>query len=135
MCDVRFTEKVIPQDVYDTYINYNKNQELFITKIEKAEELIITKDIIEELVFNKYNRNIDRMKLNLRMNMKSPTPSESETSSTEESDSENVSDEIDVNLVKLNKWLNDETLVGRMVNCLYEYEESVTFEEFKEAVV
>ena len=123
-----------PQDVYDTYINYNKNQELFITKIQKAEELIITKDIIEELVFNKYNRNIDRMKLNLRMNMKSPTPSESETSSTEESDSENVSEEIDgVNLVKLNKWLNDDTLVGRMVNCLYEYE-SITFEEFKEAV-
>ena len=120
-----------PQDVYDTYINYNKNQEIFIKNIEKADDLTITKDIIEDLVFNKYSRNIDRMKLNLKMNMKKSEESDTEYSS-DDSDSEI---EIDgVNLIKLNKWMNEETLVGKMVNCLYEYEKSITFEEFKEAM-
>ena len=50
-----------PKDVYDTYIRYNQNQELFITKIGKGDEDTITKDIIEELVFNKYTRNIDML--------------------------------------------------------------------------
>lgn len=122
-----------PKEVYDTYVSYNKNQELFIQKIEKSDNSdVITKDIIEDLVFNKYSRNIDRMKLDLKMNMRSPHQDESYSEYSSDEDSEI---EIDgVNLIKLNKWINDETLVGKMVNCLYEYEESITFEEFKKGI-
>jgi hypothetical protein len=116
------------KDVYDTYIKYNKNQEQFIKKIEKSNDSTITKDIIEELVFNKYKRSIDRMKLNLTMNME-------DTESEESEDSDYVEGEIDgVDLAKLIKWINGKTLVGRMINYLYECEESITFNEFKEGL-
>lgn len=117
------------QDIYDTYITYNKNQELFIKKIETADNLTVTKDIIEDLVFNKYSRNIDRMKLSLKMNM---TESDDSGNFSGSEDSEDTIDGVD--LMKLNKWINDETLVGRMINYLYEYDEPITFEEFKEAI-
>jgi hypothetical protein len=81
-----------PKDIYDTYIKYNKNQELFIKRIEKSNDSTITKDIIEELVFNKYKRSIDRMKLNLRMNMEDTESEESE----ESEDSDYVEGEIEI---------------------------------------
>ena len=121
-----------PKDVYNTYMNYNKNQELYIKNIEKGDEDTITKDIIEELVFDKYNRNVDRMKLNLRMNMK--TPEEYSDSEDSESGEESEETEIDgVNLKKLRIWIDGETLVGKMINYLYEYG-SMTSEELKEGV-
>ncbi len=120
-----------PKDVYDTYVNYNKNQELYINNIQKGNEDTITKDIIEELVFNKYNRNIDRMKLNLRMNMKKPEDIEF----SDEEDSDEEVNQIDsVDLEKLNKWINSEQLVGKMINYLYECEGSITFAEFKNGI-
>ena len=127
-----------PQKVYDDYIKYNKNQEQFIKEIEKSSEETITKDIIEELVFNKYNRNIDRMKLDLKMNMKGDLENsdKSEYSEySESSESENPSNEIDgVNLVKLNKWMVSETLVGRMINYLYESDKMITLKELKDGI-
>jgi hypothetical protein len=120
-----------PKDVYDTYINYNKNQEHYIKNIEKGNENSITKDIIEELVFNKYNRNVDRMKLNLRMNMKKPEDIEY----SDEEDSDEEINEIDgVDLKKLNKWLNDNSLVGKMVKYLYDCETAISLEEFKNGI-
>jgi hypothetical protein len=127
-----------PKDVYDTYINYNKNQEVYIKNIEKGNEDMITKDIIEELVFNKYTRNIDRMKLNLRMNMRVPSSSEEVEYGSSDEDSEDSEDEetiIDgVNLKKLRNWIDSNLLVGKMINYLYEYEEKMSFDELKEGV-
>ena len=97
-----------------------------------------TKDIIEELVFNKYTRNIDRMKLNLRMNMRVPSSSEEVEYGSSDEDSEDSEDEetiIDgVNLKKLRNWIDSNLLVGKMINYLYEYEEKMSIDELKEGV-
>ena len=54
--------------------------------------------------------------------------------SEDESDSEDEETEIDgVNLKKLKSWIDGETLVGKMINYLYEYG-SMTMEELKEGV-
>ena len=71
------------------------------------------------------------MKLNLRMAMKSPEDIEY----SDEIDSDEEIKSIDgVKLEKLNKWLSEETLVGRMIKYLYECEDSITFSEFKRGV-
>jgi hypothetical protein len=122
-----------PKDVYDTYINYNKNQELYISKISNATDTEITKDIIDELIFERYTRNVDRMKLDLKMKMKAPSNSDSESELDDYEDEEDKT--IDgVNLEKLRKWMNGHTLVGRMIKCLYKNETEMTFEEFKESI-
>ena len=113
-----------PKDVYDTYMNYNKNQEIFMKQIEKGTEGTITKDIIDELTFKSYTRSVDRSKLKLKMNMVCES----------ESDSENESVIDGVNLEKLKKWINGDTLVGKMINILYEYDEDFTVEELKDEV-
>jgi hypothetical protein len=55
-----------PQDVIDTYISYNKNQESYLQKIKITNDL--TKNIIKSMTFEKLSRNIDRPKLGLKMN-------------------------------------------------------------------
>jgi hypothetical protein len=115
-----------PKDVYDTYIAYNQNQELYIKNIEKGAEDTITKDIIEELVFNKYNRNIDRMKLKLTMNMKKPEDieySDEEDSDEEDSDEEDSdSDEKDQMQRLINMWWSKTTIIGKILKFVYENE-------------
>jgi hypothetical protein len=106
-----------PKDVYDTYMNYNKNQELYIKNIEKGHEDVVTKDIIEELVFDKYNRNVDRMKLNLRMNMKTP-----EESSEEESDEEDESYDKMTKLI--DNWWSKKTIIGKILSFVYDNEDA-----------
>ena len=70
---------------------------------------------------------MDRKKLGLKPLYKSE---ESESESEGEIDGE-----IDgVNLVKLNKWLNDNSLVGKMVRYLYDQETSISFEQFKNGI-
>lgn len=119
-----------PKDVYDTYINYNKNQELYINSIEKGDEETITKDIIEELVFNKYNRNIDRMKLNLRMNMRVPeSDEEAEYGSSDEEDEYNRMKEL------IDKWWwSKKSIIGKILNFVYEHEDGVDEKVLKEFI-
>jgi DNA-binding MarR family transcriptional regulator len=119
-----------PEDVYTTYMTYNKNQELFIKKIEQNENQTSTKVIVDSTIFEEYKRPIDRPKLNLKMKMvKKRVESESE-----ESESEDEETEIDgVNLKKLRNWIDGETLVGKMINYLYEYG-SMSSEELKEGL-
>jgi hypothetical protein len=114
-----------PKDVYDTYINYNKNQELYINSIEKGDEETITKDIIEELVFNKYNRNIDRMKLNLRMNMRVPESDEEvEYGSSDEEEEDNKMKEL------IDRWWwSKKSIIGKILNFIYEHEDGVNEKE------
>jgi DNA-binding MarR family transcriptional regulator len=119
-----------PEDVYTTYITYNKNQELFIKKIEQNEDLS-TKVVVDSTIFEEYTRPIDRPKLNLKMKME-----KKQVESEDESDSEDEEEtEIDgVNLKKLRNWIDGETLVGKMINYLYEYDEIMSMEELKEGV-
>lgn len=116
-----------PQDVYDTYLNYNKNQEMFIKSIEKADSLKITKDIIEELVFNKYTRNIDRMKLNLKMNMKT-------VNVESDIESENSDEEETVMTDLIDMWWGKRSIIGKLLNFIYENEDGVSEDVLKEYI-
>ena len=106
-----------PEDVYDTYMTYNKNQEIFIKKIEQNQDLS-TKVVVDSTVFEEYTRPIDRPKLNLFMKMEKKII-ESEDEETEDEDEETEIDGVDIN--KLKNWIDGETLVGKMINYLYEY--------------
>jgi hypothetical protein len=70
--------------------------------------------------------------------MRVPSSSEEVEYGSSDEDSEDSEDEetiIDgVNLKKLRNWIDGETLVGRMINYLYEYEEKMSMEELKEGV-
>jgi hypothetical protein len=57
-----------PQDVIDTYKKYCANQELYIAEITKSDSPELTKNIIENMKFDKIKRDIDRKNLGLRMN-------------------------------------------------------------------
>lgn len=114
-----------PEDVYNTYMTYNKNQELFIKKIEQNEDGTSTKVVVDSTIFEEYTRPIDRPKLKLKMKM------EKKQVESEESEDET---EIDcVNIEKLRNWIDGETLVGKMINYLYEYGPMST-QELKEGV-
>ena len=119
-----------PEDVYTTYMTYNKNQELFIKKIEQNENGTSTKVVVDSTIFEEYTRPIDRPKLNLKMKMeKKQVESEDESDSDDEEETE-----IDgVNLEKLRNWIDGKTLVGKMINYLYEYG-SMSTEELKEGL-
>ena len=118
------------EDVYNTYVSYNKNQEIFIKKIEQNENESSTKVVVDSTIFEEYTRPIDRPKLNLFMKMEKKIIIESE----DETDSEDEESEIDgVDLHKLRNWIDGETLVGKMINYLYEYG-IMSSEELKEGV-
>jgi uncharacterized protein YajQ (UPF0234 family) len=70
-----------PQDVIDTYVSYNTNQEKYISKLCSSEKNELTKDIIANMVFDYIPRDIDRKKLKLKMNYDSE---ESNTTACEE---------------------------------------------------
>ena len=112
-----------PEDVINTYLAYNRNQEAFIKKIRDSLDNQLTMDIIDEMTdFEKFKRPIDRKKLGLKMKMIEPEHG-------------HVHGEIDgVDLAKLNKWINDDSLVGKMVRYLYDQNEEITIEEFKYGV-
>ncbi len=113
-----------PKDVYETYISYNKNQEKFIKAIEQNNELT-TKVVIDSTVFEKYSRPIDRPKLKLQMKM------EKKTVESESDEEETIIDGVE--LKKLRNWINGGTLVGKMINYLYEHG-IVSSEQLKEGV-
>lgn len=114
------------KEVYDTYVNYNKNQEIFMNKIEKETKGTITKDIVSDSKLNKLNRGLDRANLNLNMGY---------GSSDSDSDSDNEITIIDgVDLKNLKKWIDGDTLVGKIINALYEYTEDFTIEELKNEI-
>jgi hypothetical protein len=121
-----------PKDVYETYISYNKNQEKFIKEIEQNDE-VTTKVVIDSTVFEKYSRPIDRPKLNLKMKMEKTVETESESTDSGDSGDEEETIIDGVELKKLRNWINRDTLVGRMINYLYEYG-TMSSEELKEAL-
>jgi hypothetical protein len=114
-----------PKDVYNTYVKYNQNQETYIKEITKEGNTSTTKDTVDSLLFKNFRHPIDRQKLNIQMNMESD----------EETDVEDTDLVIDgVNLTKLRKWINGNTLVGKMIRYLYQQDTEISFNEFKQGI-
>jgi hypothetical protein len=120
-----------PKNVYDTYMRYNKNQEKYMDKIEKSSDNKITKSIIEDMVFDKYERSIDRSKLKLHMNMVYSDDSDSESEDDSDSESEDDSDsesedgsesedEEDRMEELINMWWGKRTMMGKILSFVYE---------------
>jgi hypothetical protein len=119
-----------PKDVYENYMKYNRDQETYIKNIEKSEGLTTTV-VVGSSEFE-YTRPIDRPRLNLNKQIekiRSQLPKKK--SVVIESEEEIIID--GVNLKKLRNWIDGETLVGKMINYLYEYG-SMSSEELKEGV-
>lgn len=102
-----------PKDVIDTYRSYNKNQEEYIKRISKESKL--TKEVIEEMEFEKLKRKIDRAKLGLKMNVKSEVA---------EGDAERMKQLI-------NMWWNADTIIGKILRFVYESEVGVSEGELR----
>jgi hypothetical protein len=114
-----------PKYITDYFKQYNINQSLFIKEFYKYENKeLLTKDIIDNMEFdNGTSNNIDRNLLKLKkVNIK-------------DKENDNVEGEIDgVDLNKLKKWLNDNSLVGKMIRYLFDQELEITEFEFKEGI-
>lgn len=114
-----------PEDVYTTYMTYNKNQELFIKKIEQNDDLS-TKVVVDSTIFEEYTRPIDRPKLKLKMKME-----KKQVESEDESDSE---DEEENRMEKLiDMWWGKKTIIGKILSYIYENED-VDEDDLKEFI-
>lgn len=104
-----------PKDVIETYKSYNKNQELYIEKMENENKL--TKQVIDELVFEKFRRHIDRAKLDLKMNMKT----------------EHINEEDRMKQL-IDMWWNANTIIGKIIKFVYDHKNGVGEYELKEFI-
>jgi len=112
------------KSVIENFINYNENQKQYLKEISRNEN-VVTNEIMKTIELNKkLSRPMDRKKLGLKPMYKSESESESE--------GEGKIDGVD--LKKLNKWLNDNSLVGKMIRYLYDQETSISLEEFNNGI-
>ena len=114
-------------DVIENYKHYNMNQKQYLEEIIRNNGKP-TNEVMEMIELNKrLSRPLDRPKLKLKPKYKSFSDSES--------DNESIVGEIDgVNLQKLSKWMNDDSLVGRMIRFLYDQNEEISTEQFKNGI-
>ena len=114
-----------PKYITDYFKQFNINQLLQMKQFSICENKdILTKNIIDSMTFDsKTSNNIDRPLLKLKkLNII-------------EDEIENVEGEIDgVVLKKLHKWLNDDSLVGKMIRYLYDQVSEITEEDFKNGI-
>jgi hypothetical protein len=110
-----------PQNVYNDYIKYNKNQEIYIKGFKKSTENIKTKDIMKEMVFNSYKRNIDRRKLKIKMNM-----------TTNQKLKQNVNDN-KMNK-KIDRWWVSDDIYGKVLRFIYNNGHNVDQKILKEMI-
>jgi hypothetical protein len=111
------------EDVIINYKNYNTNQEKYMKIInDENTDDKLSKDIINDLTFNRLTRNIDRPALNLKINMIEDTLE----------DTEGFID--GVNVKKLRNWLNDDSLVGKIIRYLFDQESEITDTQIKEEI-
>lgn len=101
-----------PKDVIDTYNAYNRNQEAYIAQIEKDTKL--TKDVIANMTFETFKRNIDRSKLKLKMNM------------VQDRGHSVAEDDIDTMKRLIDMWWNANTIIGKILKFVYESETGVS---------
>ncbi len=119
------------ENVAHEYLNFIKNQKTIIDTI-KENGNVVDSDTIEEIVLEKSKRSIDRKKLNINKDFKYLE----ESSSGSETEFEGASEgRIDgVKLTSLRKWVNDESVVGKMIRYLYDQDKEINAEEFKEGI-
>ncbi len=115
-----------PKDVYENYMEYNRDQEKYIKNIEKSEGLT-TKVVVESSEFE-YTRPIDRPRLSLNKQIekiRSQLPkkkavvieSESESESELESELESENDRM-IELIDM--WMGKKTIIGKILSFVYE---------------
>lgn len=104
-----------PNDVIETYKTYNRNQEAYISRIENESALKLTQEIINDMTFEKITRNIDRPKLKLNMKMDGRV-----------NDYKHDEDEVKH---KIDLWWNDNSIIGRVLKCVYNKENGICEEE------
>ena len=115
------------EDVYSNYTTFMNNQKEIMNSISLNKKKV-DDELIDEIVLRKDTRLVDRKALKLEHNM---------VFWEDANDEEFINDtnQIDgVKLRNLNKWINSETLVGRMINYLFTCEEHISVEEFKDEI-
>jgi hypothetical protein len=119
-------------DVYNNYMTLVQNQIDIITMIKENGNKI-DDEVIADIVLNKMSRPVDRKTLKLEKDMVFWEEAEDTDESGYSSDND---DEIDgVKISYLYKCIhNKDSLIGKMINYLYEMEESITFEQFKNGI-
>jgi hypothetical protein len=115
-------------DVYTNYTTFVKNQKEIINSI-RLNDNKVDDDLISDIALWKASRPVDRKALKLEQDMSFWEDTEEDSGYT--SDDEQIDG---VNLAKLRKWINSDTLVGKMINFLYSCEESIAFNEFKNGI-
>lgn len=111
-----------PQSVYNDYVNYNKNQKDLLKKVEENGNMITT-ELWENNIFkNVLKKQLDRPKLKLHP-VYEEAPPEYE---------ENKIDGVD--LKKLRKRLDNDSLTGRMIKFIYDCNREISFKEFKNGI-
>jgi hypothetical protein len=93
-----------PKDVIDTYVAYNKNQQIYIDNLQGNTDEAV-KDVIDALIFKRYKRSIDRKNLNLNMNMEVPVSSKN--------------DRQPKGLSNLKRWWKANTITGKVLRFVF----------------
>lgn len=128
-----------PKDVYDNYMKLNRDQEMYITNIEKSEGLT-TKVVVGSSEFE-YTRPIDRPKLSLNKQIekirtqlpkKKPVVIESDSAESED-DSEDSDSESEGMAKLIDMWWGKRKIIGRILSYIYE-NESVDENDLKEFI-
>lgn len=118
-------------EVASEYLSFIKNQTTIIDTIKENGYRMDT-ETIEEIVLEKSKRSMDRKKLNINKDFKYWEESSSGSDTEFEGASEGRID--GVKLTSLRKWINDESLVGKMIRYLYDQDKNINAEEFKEGI-
>jgi len=111
-----------PQDVIDAYKNFNENQKQYLSIMTNATMDVTTKDIMKNVELTKrISRPLDRPKLKLKPAYKKS--------------SNEVNLRIDgVQVKNIKRWINNNSVVGRILRYLVDKEECVSIEELKEGI-
>jgi hypothetical protein len=117
-------------DVYNNYMTFIENQKEIIKAIKENGNKV-DDSLISDIALWKMSRPVDRKTLKLEKDMVFWEDTE------EDSDSGYTTDENEIDgvkLVNLQKWINSDTLVGKMINFLYSCKKTITFDEFKDKI-
>lgn len=112
-----------PQDVIDVYKNFNENQKQYLSIMTNATMDVTTKHMMKDVELVKMiSRPLDRPKLKLKPVYK-------------KSSDDKVNLKIDgVQTKNIKRWINNNSVVGRILRYLVDKEDCVSIEELKEGI-
>jgi hypothetical protein len=109
-----------PQDVIEAYKNFNENQRQYLSLLTNATMDVTTKDIMKNVeLVKRIGRPLDRPKLKLQ-----PVYKKSEVNV--------IIDGVQTKNIK--RWINNNSVVGRILRYLVDKEEDVSIDELKEGI-